>query len=115
MTHKREKVRLNSENDGLHDEQEGRVNVYVLTLLSRPEIQGTKNGCRSDSEIGRKGCASCTGAAGAQNERREETVGALKEIEVEYFLKRAYYHHVMAAMPNNVIYASERREKWNWT
>ena len=33
VTHKREKVRLNSGNDGLHDEKEGRVNVYVLNIL----------------------------------------------------------------------------------
>ena len=57
MTHKRENVGVNSGNDGLHGEQHGKVNVYVLNLLSRPDIQETKNEYRSDSEIGRKGYA----------------------------------------------------------
>lgn len=38
VTHIRERVRLNSGNDDLRDEKEGRVYVHVLYLLSRSEI-----------------------------------------------------------------------------
>jgi DNA-directed RNA polymerase beta' subunit len=61
-----------------------------------------KKGYISDSEVGREGCVRTALHRAHRESEGEETVSALKETEVEY-KKGAYYCHMMAAMPNNVV------------